>query len=384
MRNVLILGARSPAALDHARRFALQGWRVVVGDSAPCRITAWSHAVHASIALPPARFALRDYAIALNRVIRAHRIELVVPTCEEVFYLSRVRARLPGEVRVVVDDFDKLASLHSKWHFLDLAKHCGAGLPESTLVESVQEARKWANGRPVAIKPEFSRFGIRVRLYPDGMPTNPKPLDGTGKWVVQAYCRGNELCSYSIAVGGRLQAHVAYRPVYRVNASSSYVFEPHDAPGIKAFVEAFARKTRFTGQLSFDWMESSGGFQVLECNPRAVSGVHLFALDDPLPAALQGEVDTCISPGVGCTRMIAAVMLAAGFSPRLRQRALGLWWRDFRHARDVVAIKGDRLPAIGGLLDLASYARIAVQQRCSLRQASTRDTEWDGEALDPP
>jgi len=384
MRNVLILGARSPVALDHARRFAAQGWRVVVGDSVPCRISGWSRAVHATARLPPARFTLREYATALNRTIREHRIELVVPTCEEVFYLSRCRASLPVDVRVVVDDLDKLATVHSKSRFLDVAQGCGALVPESRLVADVQEAREWANGRAVVVKPEFSRFGVHVRLYPEGMPADASAFAVAGKWVAQEYCRGNELCSYSIVHDGHLQAHVAYRPIYRINASSSYVFEACAAPAVRAFVEVFARKLRFTGQLSFDWIESDTGCHVLECNPRAVSGVHLFAPDAPLPAALSGATGACISPRTGETRMLAAVMLAAGFWPPLRQYPLRQWWLDFRRARDVIAVTGDRMPLLGGLLDVASYARVAAKQRCNMREASTRDTEWDGEELAAP
>lgn len=385
MRKVLILGGRAPVALDHARRFAAQGWRVVVGDSVPCRISGWSRAVHASVALPPARYGVREYAHALQRAIDTHQVDLVLPTCEEVFYLARVRSALPRQLRVLADDFDKLALLHSKWRFLEAAQHCGAVIPESQLVSTLDEAREWANGRPVVIKPEFSRFGVHVRLYPEGIPRDALPFELDAKWVAQSYCRGKELCSYSVVEQGRVLAHVTYRPSYRINASSSYVFEACDATGIEAFVETFARNIRYTGQLSFDWIASEqDGCQVLECNPRAISGVHLFGMHDALPAALMGEAAACIKPGVCDTRMIAAVMLAAGAWQPLRQRTLRSWWRDFRQARDVIAVKGDRMPLLGGVLDLASYARIAARQRCTLRQASTRDTEWDGEALDTP
>jgi hypothetical protein len=48
-RNVLILGGRAPAALDHARRFAHQGWTVRVADSIPCQISGASRAVSATL-----------------------------------------------------------------------------------------------------------------------------------------------------------------------------------------------------------------------------------------------------------------------------------------------------------------------------------------------
>jgi NAD(P)-dependent dehydrogenase (short-subunit alcohol dehydrogenase family) len=48
-RNVLILGGRAPVALDHARRFAHQGWTVWVADSIPCQISGASRAVSATL-----------------------------------------------------------------------------------------------------------------------------------------------------------------------------------------------------------------------------------------------------------------------------------------------------------------------------------------------
>jgi hypothetical protein len=381
--NVLILGGRAPAALDHARRFAHQGWVVTMGDSIPCRMSGWSRSVASTITLPSARFAPRAYVEALCGAIRTHRIDLVVPTCEEVFFLSRYRSELPASVRVVVGEFDTMDVLHSKWQFLKAAQGCGAVVPESGCVNTLEQAREWAGVDPVVLKPEYSRFGVHVRLCPEGIPHNARPFEVPGRWVVQRFCHGLELCSYSVVDRGRVLAHVSYRPSYRLRASSSFLFEVHESPRIRAFVEDFARKMGYSGQLSFDWIESdSGDVQVLECNPRAISGVHLFGPDDALPAALAGTVDTCVTPGTTDPRMIAAVMLCAGGVQALRARHLGPWWRDFRRARDVIVESGDALPFVGGLLDMASYARLALRDRCSLRQAATCDTEWDGEPLD--
>jgi len=385
MPNVLILGARSPVALDHARRFAAQGWRVVVADSVACRITRWSRAVHAGETLPSARDDLRAYAQALIRVIMAHQIDLVLPTCEEVFYVARCRAHLPQDVRVLVAAFDTLALLHSKWRFLDIARDCGIPVPDSGLVREIGEARTWAAGRPVVIKPEFSRFGVHVRRYPEGMPADAEPFAARQNWVVQTYCHGEELCSYSVVDHGRLLAHVTYRPLYRIRGSSGYVLQACKAPEIEAFVRALAQKTAFNGQLSFDWISAGQGqYTVLECNPRAVSGVHLFASDAALPAALMGEVDAYVRPDPAALRMIGPVMLAAALMTSLRTVSLRQWWRDLHSARDVIGVAGDRRPLLGGLADLASYARLAARQRCSMREASTRDTEWDGEMLESP
>jgi glutathione synthase/RimK-type ligase-like ATP-grasp enzyme len=383
-RNVLILGGRAPVALDHARRFAHQGWTVTVADSISCSISGTSRVVRTTLRIASPRHAPERFAADLARACAKHAIDLIVPTCEEVFFLSRYRHLLPREVRVLTDDFGKLRDIHSKWHFLSLAQGCGANVPESARVESIEEARQWAGTKPVVLKPEFSRFGVHVRLYRDGIPDHAPRLAELGKWVAQTYVRGTELCSYSVADRGRLVAHSLYRPTWRMRTSSSFYFEPARNDAIREFVAQFAGKLDFTGQLSFDWIQRADGeVSVLECNPRATSGCHLFSLDDPLPAALDGTLgwSSCAEPVSPSPRMISAVMLSAGLIDAVRQRKIRRWMRDYRRATDVIGVPGDHRPLGGAVLDLLSYAKLACAQRCNMREAATQDIEWDGQAL---
>lgn len=381
-RNVLILGGRAPVALDHARRFAHQGWTVTVADSISCQISGASRAVKATLRIASPRHAPARFAADLSRACAEHAIDLIVPTCEEVFFVSRYRHLLPRELRVVADGFDTLREIHSKWRFLLLAQGCGVNVPDSALVGSIEEARQWAGSKPIVLKPEFSRFGVHVRTYREGIPHDAPALGPLGKWVAQAYVRGTEYCSYSVADRGRLVAHSLYRPSWRMQTSSSFYFEPARIDAIRAFVSRFARKIDFTGQLSFDWIQQdSGEVSVLECNPRATSGCHLFSFDDPLPAALDGTLGACIEPLSPAPKMIGAVMLGAGFIDAVKQREVRRWVQDYRRATDVIAIAGDRRPIGGAMLDLASYARLACTQRCNMREAATQDIEWDGQLL---
>jgi hypothetical protein len=382
MRKVLILGGRAPVAADHARRFAHQGWTAYIADSIPCRLSGWSRAVAGTLALAPPRSNPARFIADLRAAIECHAIDLVVPTCEEVFFLSRYRHALPASCRIVVDDFAKLRLLHSKWDFQVPARECNGNVPLSAPVHSVAEARAWAGGMPVVLKPEFSRFGVHVRVYPQGIPDDAPELVEQGRWVAQHHCAGTELCSYGIADRGRLLAHAVYRPGYRLRRSASYYFDSHVSPAIFSFVQAFVARLNFTGQISFDWIDSGNGRpSVIECNPRATSGLHLFAMNDALPAALTGAAADCIMPAASGPRMLAPVMLTAGFGQALLAGKLRQWWHDFRVARDVLTAGGDNRPLLGGLLDIASYARLAFQQGCTMREAATRDIEWDGECL---
>ena len=158
MPDVLLLGGRAPVAADHARRFAGQGWNVHVADSVSCRVTGWSRAVRSSTPLAPPRHDPAGFVAGLARTIRRHGIDLVVPNCEEVFYLSRYRHLLPASCRVLADDFDKLRALHSKWEFLQLADACGGNPPPSARVRGIGAAR----GRRALIVRAGDYFGPRT------------------------------------------------------------------------------------------------------------------------------------------------------------------------------------------------------------------------------
>ncbi len=380
--RVLILGGRAPVALDHARRFAQQGWTAYIGDSLPARLSGWSRAVTRTFRLPAPRDALPAFATELHAIIQRERIDLLLPTCEEVFFVSRIRARLPRACTVFAAPFEQLRQLHSKWTILALARECDIPVPQSACVQDMDAARLWASGRGVALKPEFSRFGVHVRLYPHGIPNEAPPLEVPGAWVVQAFREGTEICSYSIAVNERLCAHVAYRPTWRIARSSSYYFDPVPSPRIQGFVERFVGRQNFTGQISFDWIESqTGELHALECNPRAISGLHLFAVDAPLPSAIVGEQVPLLAPATATPRMLAAVMLAVGLPTALRRSQLRQWHCDWSRARDALGIAGDRAPALGAIADMEALLRISARRCCNLRVAATRDIEWDGATL---
>jgi len=74
-------------------------------------------------------------------------------------------------------------------------------------------------------------------------------------------------------------------------------------------------------------------------------------------------------------------MLGAGLAQALAQGRARAWLRDWRRADDVLSVPGDRAPPLGGLVDLGAYALSALRRGGSLREAATRDIEWDGEEL---
>lgn len=378
--HVLILGARAPACLEWARCFHAAGWQVSVGDSLRWPVGRFSNMVHDFVRLPEPCSHPAGWIMALAKEVAARRIDLVVPTCEEAFYLAHGRAHIPAQV--MVPPFELMHELHHKGRFAEKVKGWDVEAPETHLLETPQATQSFAAGhdtRGWVFKPAYSRFASRTLLRPshaEVIRLKPAP---TQPWVAQHYVAGREHCSYSLLVDGRLTAHASYHPRYRVGRGSGIWFEPTSPAPIRAFVERFGADTGYTGQVAFDFIEQAdGSCRVIECNPRATSGVHLFA-DQPeaLVAAFLGA-DGALTPTPRPRQVALAMLLFAAYKHLFDAR----FWRDYRAAPDVITRPGDfgPLPAqISGLLEITSRA---LRRRCGLLAAATADIEWDGQALE--
>src|SRR5262249_52145522 len=97
------------------RLFHAAGYRVVGVESLRWHKPRLSRAVSKSYCLPWPRLFPDQYVDELVKIIEAERIELVVPTYEETFYVARARDRLSRLCAVFCDDIDVLDRLHNKY-----------------------------------------------------------------------------------------------------------------------------------------------------------------------------------------------------------------------------------------------------------------------------
>jgi len=380
--HVLILGARAPACLEWARAFRASGWQVTAADSLNWPLTRSSSAIHTYIKLPEPRSNPALWIETLQHLVVARKINLILPICEEVFYLSNGINQLNSSCRVMTSDFATLHRLHHKYQFAEMIAGWPITAPETWLLETDGAVTALSSSEnELVFKPVYSRFASRTLLRPKREALKKIHPTPTQPWVAQRFVAGREHCSFSLLVGGRLTAHTCYHPRYRVGSGSGIYFEPSDPPAIRAFLEKFGSETGYTGQVGFDFIETPGGqFHVLECNPRATSGVHLFD-DQPqaLVAALLGVVASGLLLATPAPRMVALAMLIFAAPRRVFERA---FWQDFKGARDVVVRQGDLKPLAAQIPGLLEIVGRALVRRRGLLAAATADIEWDGQPLE--
>ncbi len=422
-RTVVLTGARAPATLDLARRFAEADWRVIVADSEP-NLTAGSRSVARAYRVPSARFRPVEFARAIAGIARRHQADLIVPTCEETYWLSAVLtaddvAEPPGQTsddhsaksdlallraRLFASESDLLARLHHKGRFVALLDELGLPHPRTEVVSSAIEWRRrrvvragWLSGARV-VKPALSRFGSRTMMVPAG-----EPLPDVGRitadqpWIIQERVAGRELCTYAVAVAGRLTAFVLYAPVWRVGRGAGVAFERIEESdrvhvAARSLAASLAASLSFSGQFGLDLMETDSGLTILECNPRATSGIHLFAPGDRLADAFapalsadtdgSGEALELVTASRTVVRLGVPHLLYGPGGMRSVSDA-GRFVRQLR-APDVLREPGDRV-ALGTLArSVLVQLRTAGAARVSILAASTHDIEWNGEPVRLP
>ena len=380
--RVLITGARSAAALDLARDFAAAGWDVHLADSSPALIARCSRAVARLHRYPPPAREPAGFRQSITRLLDRLGPVLVVPTCEEVFHLAAPALGHALRGRLFAPPLPLLRRLHDKLAFARACADWGLPVPESHAIDSQEdlavllpESRHWV------FKPRFSRFGELALVGPTMAElARIAPQEG---WMAQRRIRGSEASFYAVARDGRLLAFAGYQSEWRLGGGASFAFTPLEgalSDRLQAIAARLASAAGISGQFSCDAMiDAHGAPHLIECNPRATSGLHLLAGQGLLAAAM--AEGTAIPASALHPAHLGPAMVAYGLPAALRDGRLGHWWQALLLGRDVIGRPGDRLPLAGALLDAALFTLQGWRHGISTTAATTRDLEWNGEDL---
>jgi hypothetical protein len=380
-RTVIVTGARAPSALHLARVFHEAGHRVVLADTFFYPMARATRMKDRYARLPSPRRGLSEYSAAVEALVVREAPDLVVPTCEEVFFLAAVRDLRGVGIPLFAPHFDLLAKVHNKADFAELATGLGADPPLTLRCQCSEDlSRLQAPTQSLVFKPVWSRFGSRVLIRPSEAEVAKLRPTQADPWVAQSYLPGEEISAYAVGLEGRLLAFQSYRPTYRVGQGAGVAFEAVDVPAARCFVSGLISRLNWTGQISFDFRrDEEGDLHVIECNPRTTSGVHYFGPGDGLARSfLDGAVTQASFAGA---MTLPLAMLAYGLPYAWHRDGLAQWWRDFAGMQDISSWPGDRNLLLSQLRALGEIVLRALREGRGLVEASVRDIEWDGEPL---
>lgn len=335
-----------------------------------------SNAVKANFAAPAPRQEKEAFLLALKKIVIENQIDLLIPTCEEVFHVSMGRDEIP--CAIFAEPINILNHLHNQWLFVINAIGHDLYAPETMLINNQDDLlHAYAHWRELVLKPVYSRFAARTLILPPLQKVlSTLTFDSKQPWIAQEYIKGKQYGAYSICHNGRITAHTTYPS----HLGAALVFEHVEHTAIFQWVRAFTQKNHFTGQIAFDFMETpEGRIYALKCNPRATSGVHLLASHPQFVEAFVNPTLKCITPAGDKSYMLSTAMLIYGLPKSIRDRTFIKWLKTFFSSNDVIFDFKDPLPFLLQFRSVFAYLALARKKGISPLEAATFDMEWNGE-----
>lgn len=392
--NILITGIRAPAALHLAALLKSKDVHITGADTIDLPLSRKCPWLDAREVFPSPTLSYDAFREWLTSAIQ--RFDVIIPTCEEVFFLREAS----DAANILAPSFRDLRDLHSKITAIDLAYDLGicapyterqvldpAGDPANSIARAGRIASDdlvfTPNGtwplepRHTVQKPIYSRFATSTRIAPEKL----RHPDIGQNWVLQEYLPGQEVSATAFAMNGEIRGCVTYRSRYRAGQGAGIFLEPilevSDAtPGLAMSIEdimaRLCRKVGYSGFIGADFILYGVEPHLIEVNPRITSGVHFFRSSKDFRSAFfsDGRLAPVSKPQAMKTALALFHPVKSIFDGELR--------RLRRHSFEATAF---RTWSPGPMAQLATAAQLSwagARQRMSPLRAATVDIAWDG------
>ncbi|MBD8088955.1 hypothetical protein IFT48_03100 [Pseudomonas fluorescens] len=371
--KILITGARSYVAYYWGLALKAKH-EIIYCDSLSHPYSRYAPFASTYIKVAPPAQDSEGFKRDIQTIVLEQGIEMVIPTCEEVFYLASFAEEM--DCQVFCPDFALLADLHHKHHvFTQLPENTGVRFPETRPVFNAHDVMRNA---ATILKPAFSRFGSKVIMDPGAKDLSV--IDGKQPWVQQEKLIGRNLCSYAVAVNGKMVAYSCYHARFSIENSAALALSPVHYKQIEAFNKAFIEQHQYNGQVAFDFIEDEveGGVYVIECNPRGTSGIHLLNLEDLQAAVFESGPETRTHQSTMAFKPILSWYnwigkLGGGYRANLKEQ--------LTDCIDILAPEGEPKVSRRRWLLMFEMGWRMLRHGTTLAQSTTYDIEWNGQAL---
>ena len=364
--RVLVTSARAPVALEWAQITQKNGHEVILTDTLQQPLSkSLDGAEYKKVASP--RFNFEQYEKDMIALIM--ECDLVIPTGEDIFYLTKIiETNSALKKKVFAPSFQALKILHDKYRVQELL-NSKVLFPKTTLITDKSDID--INDTQSLLKPVFSRFGSDIITDISKDIVANITCSEAEPWVQQQKIEGEYICNYAVIKHGEVISHVVYKPKYLVNNAAATYFEYTEDTACDAFITAFAKEHSYHGQIAFDFIKNEEGLFVIECNPRATSGIHLIA--PQIGVKESGVVATEHELMRESCRVGASVLFMFGLHALLNGN-LSKLFSDYRKATNVLS----KISLVKQLVSFKELLTIARREHITLAEASAFDIEYNG------
>ncbi|KTC90264.1 ATP-grasp domain-containing protein [Fluoribacter dumoffii] len=373
--NILIMGGRAPATLDIMRSLMNQGYQVYSAESMLFPLARCVKGIKKHFVIPKPNQDLSVFLKAVKDIVIQYKIDLLIPTCEEIFYISQGYEDLSKHTKIFAEPFERLEQLHNKFSFNQLVKEYGLNAPQSWLITTDKDKQTLPADRELVLKPVFPIFGSRTLIKP-----TPKAITDLAikePYIAQQFIQGKEYSAYAIAHKGEVLIQSCYHSVYNAGRSTGIYFEPAEIKPINEFIKTFCKRFQFSGQIAFDFIIMNEKAYVLECNPRLTSGFHFLTDKIDWHTILSGQRQYDI-PNM---QHMQPFMLGQGmliYSLKYLLKKPGRFVKDYRRAHDVLKNKAYPWLRFKSTLTMLNVLCRAIRVKKGIYLASTYDIDFNG------
>ncbi|MFC7687340.1 ATP-grasp domain-containing protein [Ureibacillus sp. GCM10028918] len=378
--NILLTGGRAPATYYLARLLRQQGNTLFMAESLPKHLCMRSNLFQKSFRVNSPNDNRHAYIEDLIQIIQECKIDLLIPTCEEVFHIAYAYDQLSKYCRVFCEPLDIIKTFHHKGLFINTLRNKFSEyihVPFTVFIDTTKtnsraeisnylEANSINFIKEYVCKPAYSRFGTEV-VFKKGSEILDLLFLKKNIWVIQEKIKGIQICTYAIADNGHMRLFSAYQTNDSVGLSATIYFEPYINRKLEEFVRRYIEEYKYTGQIAFDLiLTDNDEFYPIECNPRTTSGVCLFPL-----AQRQQTTEPYI---VGTeTTMLGLAMLQTFFSKNIMKQI-----HKMTRAKDIVWNTKDPNAFFDQITSFLYLLKESRKRKISSYQMSTLDIEWNG------
>ena len=362
--KILITCPRAPVSIEWIKIAHKGAHEVILVDSLDYPIARF-YKNTTYVKVPSPRIDFIKYQREMENLFLT--VDMVIPNCEDIFFLSKLKDSTSAKVLFFMPNTELLFKLHHKFEFFSLL-NLHIKIPKSHLIMSKENIKF---DEKTVLKPVYSRFGRDVIRDVNADSIKNIIITSQNPWVQQKFIDGIAVCNYAVCENGKVISQVAYKPMYLLNQAAATYFEYYEDTRCEAFMIEFAKVNNYHGQIAFDFIDDGNDLYVLECNPRATSGLHLMS--SSIAIKPNGKLSKESKISHGSYRVGVSLYLLFGFKALSNGEFLKLY---SNHKKAKNTLEG--LPFYSQFLSLYEMIKRALIYKKPITSASTFDIEYDG------
>ena len=291
--KILLSEGSSLSSREAITALGLAGHRVELVSSNPMSLGRFSRFVRQVHRAPASGVDPDGYLAAVIDIVKAEKIDALIPVHEQAYLFAAARQKLPTGVGIALADFAAFEQVQSKARLATLLTELKVIQPDTEIIRSADD---FAANRPYPffVKAAFGTASAGVWRVGDAHARDALLLELEAHdafaqgLLVQAAVTGSLERTQGVFDRGRLVASHIYRQVVEGPGGGDVLKISVVRSGVRDTVERIGQALQWHGALSFDYIrdDATKTPHFIDANPRLVEPMNAWLSGVDLPGAL--------------------------------------------------------------------------------------------------